>query len=70
MTQVRRNPGARSGAVLTGQVETNATKSPMAWVPNGGPPQDPVDSALAAVGFAIDIRDVLRRLETLRDGAS
>ena len=31
---------------------------------------DPVDQALTAVGIGIDIRDVLRRLEVLRDGAA
>jgi hypothetical protein len=30
---------------------------------------DPVDSALTAIGFAIDIRDVLRRLSDMLDGA-
>jgi hypothetical protein len=30
---------------------------------------DPIDLALAAIGYAIDIRDVVRRLDELLDGA-
>ena len=32
-------------------------------------PPDPVDIALTAVGFGIECRDVVRRLDELLDGA-
>jgi hypothetical protein len=31
--------------------------------------QDSIGRALAAIGFAIDLRDVVRRLDELRDGS-
>jgi hypothetical protein len=54
---MRSDPG-RTGADATGEVKTKHTAS-----------TDPVDTALAAIGFAIDIRDVSRRLDELLDGA-
>ena len=37
--------------------------------PQPSTPPDPVDIALTAVGFGIECRDVVRRLDALLDGA-
>jgi hypothetical protein len=54
----------RTGAVATGKVKTNATNAP-ARVAS----RDSVDIALAAIGFAIDIRGGERGLDVLLGGA-
>jgi hypothetical protein len=64
---MRNDPG-RTGAVATGQVTTNATNAAR-WAPPRPSPRDPVDMALAAIGFGIDLRDVVRRLDELLGGA-
>ncbi len=65
----QRSPRAESEAVrtLTGQVETIATNWPVRWTPQHEPPCDPVDIALTAVGYAIDLRDVVRRRGDMLD---
>jgi hypothetical protein len=61
---MRNDPG-RTGADATGKVKTNATN-----VPAHVPSQDSIDIALTAAGFAIDIRDAVRRLDELLNGAA
>jgi hypothetical protein len=41
------------------------TNVPVLWVPAPPTSQHPVDVALAAAGFGIDCRDVVRRINAL-----
>jgi hypothetical protein len=64
---MRNDPGG-TGAAATGQVTTHATNVAL-WAPQYPSPRHPVDRALAAIGFGIDLGDVARRLDELLDGA-